>query len=318
MHRKDVASEASKKSASRIGKEQFPQATIALDASTSLSFHAIATQMGSAPGQILHVWQVGSDGSFLRCAPAIFDKPIDAALFVRLQNREFDELDCRAHKTKVGAGDLAIRLHRETQIITKEESADDCTLLVLPISLAKPFETRLSSTAWMEIPEDHEASKPLRAAIEIARMFDHATPPNLRRRFAQLLMESLEFALTQTDACNSRPISHLHRYHLARIKEYVRHNIHDADLSAGSIAKSVAMSRSHLHKIFRDEGCSLMTWIWNERLHACHEDLAASANSIVSISEIAQRHGFKDSSHFSRAFSRKFGISPRAWRSHFR
>jgi AraC-like DNA-binding protein len=51
-------------------------------------------------------------------------------------------------------------------------------------------------------------------------------------------------------------------------------------------------------------------WIWDRRLQRSYDVLTRPERGNLSITEAAYRSGFNNSSHFSTAFRRKFGIRP--------
>lgn len=100
-------------------------------------------------------------------------------------------------------------------------------------------------------------------------------------------------------------------YHMERIKKFARLNLGNPDLSVELIAESVGLSERQIHRLFASEQLSLMRWVWLQRLERCYEELLADAHEQRSISEIAFHWGFNDQAHFSRAFRKQFGLSPR-------
>ena len=62
--------------------------------------------------------------------------------------------------------------------------------------------------------------------------------------------------------------------------------------------------------LFRLTGMSVSEWIWDRRLHRCHDLLTRPELHPLSLTEIAYRMGFNSSSHFSTAFRKKYGLSP--------
>ena len=86
------------------------------------------------------------------------------------------------------------------------------------------------------------------------------------------------------------------------------------ELTVRVVSERLKISPSHIHRIFVNEHQTFGGWLWDQRLAACKEALEQSAGTGLSISEIAFNHGFSNSSHFSRAFKARFGMSPSAAR----
>ncbi|AFL75354.1 helix-turn-helix domain-containing protein [Thiocystis violascens] len=100
-----------------------------------------------------------------------------------------------------------------------------------------------------------------------------------------------------------------------RIKKIVQLNLRNPALNVDLIAGSLGLSPRQIHRVFSDEGISLMRWVWVLRLEQCYRELRQDASGKRSISDIAYTWGFHDQAHFSRAFRKQFGISPREARS---
>lgn len=96
-----------------------------------------------------------------------------------------------------------------------------------------------------------------------------------------------------------------------RIKRVVLDKLRDPDLGVETIAAAVGLSPRQVHRAFADEGTSLMRWVWVRRLEQCYRELRQDESGRRSISDIAYTWGFNDQAHFSRAFRRHFGLSPR-------
>jgi AraC family transcriptional regulator, positive regulator of tynA and feaB len=100
---------------------------------------------------------------------------------------------------------------------------------------------------------------------------------------------------------------------LERIFEYISHNLHDPNLSPETLAKEHGISVRYLHLLFSRRQLQVATWIRQRRLERCRGDLT-SAPDAVTITSIALKWGFNDSSHFSRLFSNTYGEAPNAYR----
>jgi transcriptional regulator GlxA family with amidase domain len=73
------------------------------------------------------------------------------------------------------------------------------------------------------------------------------------------------------------------------------------------------ISLRYLYLLFGDESTSVSRWIMERRLEHCRRQLVCSHRSFT-ITEVALRWGFNDPAHFSRAFKKRCGVSPRAYR----
>ena len=103
-------------------------------------------------------------------------------------------------------------------------------------------------------------------------------------------------------------------YQKDRIKKAVQLNLRNPDLDVDLIADSVGLSARQVHRLFADEGMSLMRWVWVQRLEQCYRELSQDESGKRSISDVAFAWGFNDQAHFSRAFRKQFGIAPRELR----
>ena len=96
-----------------------------------------------------------------------------------------------------------------------------------------------------------------------------------------------------------------------RIRAYVSDHLRDPELCLDSIAKHLNASKRSLHRAVRDANESIHELIWRERLERCRRDLLDPAKMKQTITDIAQSWGFKNLTHFSRAFRARFGVTAR-------
>jgi AraC-like DNA-binding protein len=105
------------------------------------------------------------------------------------------------------------------------------------------------------------------------------------------------------------------RRQLADLERYVLLNIHEPELELGRLASAVSLSRRSLYRLFECEGLTPSNWLWSVRLNAARDRLSSEAWQDCSITDIAFAVGFNDSAHFSRAFRKRYGTSPRQFRT---
>jgi AraC-like DNA-binding protein len=96
---------------------------------------------------------------------------------------------------------------------------------------------------------------------------------------------------------------------LTTIRRHIDEHLEDPALSPASIARANAISVRTLHRVFETAGESVSAVIRERRLGRCHADLLRGTDE--SVTAIAFRWGFRDMSHFSRLFRRRFGASAR-------
>ena len=96
---------------------------------------------------------------------------------------------------------------------------------------------------------------------------------------------------------------------MLQVPRFVDTHLGDPALSPAMIARAHAVSTRTLYEAFERTGETPAALIRRRRLERCHADLSASDRA--SVTDVALRWGFTDSSHFSRAFRHHFGVSPR-------
>lgn len=97
--------------------------------------------------------------------------------------------------------------------------------------------------------------------------------------------------------------------HLRRIEHHIRTHLRDPDLTPATIAAATGVSLRYLHKLFRNSERTVAEFVRELRLQACREALVFG-DPRTAIGAIAYEWGFSDQAHFTRAFKRRFGVSP--------
>jgi AraC-like DNA-binding protein len=144
----------------------------------------------------------------------------------------------------------------------------------------------------------------------VAEIFADRPPPNPEA----LATEIVSFVVLAIGAENRGAVVDVRngRYQLRRrIFDYIESRLADQDLSPKAIAASCRISLSYLYGLFNDDGTTVGQFVQLKRLQQAYEWLVADQSGHRTVSEVAYGVGFKNVSHFSRAFSRQFGMSPR-------
>lgn len=141
---------------------------------------------------------------------------------------------------------------------------------------------------------------------QFARPGGTRLPHNIVDLLGTMLVSELDFAPEE--------ISHGGRL-LRQIMEYVEEHLSDPELTPTRIAAAHFISPRYLQVLFQRNGATVSSWVREQRLERCQRDLTDPSLGGESISVLAAKWGFFEASHFSRAFRRRFGMSPRELRT---
>ncbi|MFI7294795.1 helix-turn-helix domain-containing protein [Streptomyces sp. NPDC050121] len=137
--------------------------------------------------------------------------------------------------------------------------------------------------------------------------------PDTSARIGATLLELLATALSDRTAAAVR-LEVPGAVHSGRARRYILDHIADPDLSPAVIAQALGISVRYLHAIFQAEDASPSRWIQRQRIHMAARLLADPGRTGWTVTDIAYAVGFKDASHFTRAFKSGHGVSPREYR----
>jgi len=96
---------------------------------------------------------------------------------------------------------------------------------------------------------------------------------------------------------------------LAAMKSFLRQRLWDENLSVDHLLRAFHQSRPTIYRLFSESG-GVRAYIQQQRLTAILRELKRSENTSLSVSEVAQKWGFRDVAYFHRAFKKRFGLTP--------
>jgi len=94
------------------------------------------------------------------------------------------------------------------------------------------------------------------------------------------------------------------------IQRYIQQHLQEESLTTARLAKELNTSTRKLHRTFAENGSSVQSYIWQQRLDQCRREILSPALANRNVSEIAFKWGFNDAAHFSRRYKARFGESP--------
>ncbi|MFJ9787507.1 helix-turn-helix domain-containing protein [Amycolatopsis sp. NPDC101161] len=182
------------------------------------------------------------------------------------------------------------------------------TICLLPKRLL-PLSERVQQEHTARVFSSQEGVGPAAAALltSMARQ-DSETSPSQQLALQQAMVSMYVALLSEDGVAGSPPA-----VHLSMAKSFIVRNLGDPSLSPADIAAACNLSLSYLHRIFANDGTTVVGYLREKRLQAAHRDLT-SATVDETVNHIAQRWGITDPAHFSRMFKKHFGLTPGALR----
>lgn len=89
----------------------------------------------------------------------------------------------------------------------------------------------------------------------------------------------------------------------------------DPSFSAATVAAVHHVSRRRLYYVLAEAGVSLGDWVRARRLGAARAELGAAGSRWTTVAAVGRRRGFRDPTHFGRAFRSTYAMTPRDWQS---
>ena len=130
-----------------------------------------------------------------------------------------------------------------------------------------------------------------------------------RNQLGKQLLDILAYTLLAGDSDMPAEEGSIRHARLRSVKLWIEKHISDPDLNLETIAAANGMSLRYLHQLFQREDKSVSEWMWSRRLQLCYHEIAKRDGRLIT--SIAYEYGLNNSAHFSTAFRRKYGISPR-------
>jgi AraC-like DNA-binding protein len=132
--------------------------------------------------------------------------------------------------------------------------------------------------------------------------------------FIDPMLDLLTSALEQSAGVISTPPSRQQRA-LQELKRYTLSHLGDPGLSPQRVADGRFISTRQVHRLFALEQTTFGAFVKNTRLDRCRRALADPNWAGQTIAEIARHHGYRSAAVFTRAFTDRYGIGPKAFRA---
>jgi len=131
------------------------------------------------------------------------------------------------------------------------------------------------------------------------------------RQLNQSLLGMVSAGLQEASGKAARCRTYQQHALIERAAQIVDQELANEALNCELVADRLGISYRYLLKVFAQNNRSLHDFIWDQRLKEARRRLTSEYLVGKTISTIAYDCGFKDATHFSRAFRKRFGQSPR-------
>lgn len=150
----------------------------------------------------------------------------------------------------------------------------------------------------------------------IKQLYNHSTPlsPAMATKLAENLADLLGSMVFGTMQHAPATISDHKSMCILRVKNFVEEHLRSPELNPTSVSEALKISTRYINQLLASEGASLGRYIWQQRLETIARELRDPALVNQSMSALAYDCGFNDMTHFSKAFSKKYGQSPSEYR----
>lgn len=186
-----------------------------------------------------------------------------------------------------------------------------CKLIWLPVRVFNRHVASFDRLADQVIPGDSLASAIVGNHVRQLHPLLSAFPDTQR---SHVFESSIEFILSCLPEQRTMPgMTRQQAALVERAQREIDARLGEKDVGPGAIAEALGISVRYLHRVFALTGQSVLEYANVVRLERARRLLMRGAGR-VNIAEIAQEVGFYDSSHFNKAFKRKFGVAPSQYR----
>jgi AraC-like DNA-binding protein len=181
-----------------------------------------------------------------------------------------------------------------------------------PDFLAHIPERRLDNVLAMPLPGHVGPSSLVSAVFRQAAQLTESVGEAVGEAMVLPMLDMFAVSL-QSLADTSSETQMAHQRDLKRAQKNLLAHLHDPEWTLKKTSLELGMSQRYLHQVFAGVGLTPASWWMQARLEHALRLLQSPG---VTVREAAERTGFKDPAHFSRAFKKQHGITPGKIRDH--
>ena len=157
-------------------------------------------------------------------------------------------------------------------------------------------------------PRSPDQAQPVRDTMLYIADHSSASTLHLIGHFCLFLDALIQSSSTRQEFQGTR----LQDFYIQEAVTFMEHN-YQRELTVEEVADVCKLNRSYFSKLFKESmGCPPQEFLIRLRLSRAAEQIQTTK---ASIGNIAAACGYPNQLHFSRAFKKRYGVSPREWRN---
>ena len=217
------------------------------------------------------------------------------------------------HETMLDDGDFTLSDNAEPHHLSLQGPAD-VIILRCPPDVLKPHLPSPERLCGLRLPA-REGFTGTAAAMMLSLVdrLERGVPP----QFSQMVVRNILEVMATSYAMvfdNGVPNCSVAGARYVQARRYIEAHLNEPDLSASAVARALDISPRYLRVVFAEEHERLSEYILRRRLEECARQLASSLWRGHTITGIAFANGFNSIPHFTRAFRKQYGVTPRQYR----
>jgi AraC-like DNA-binding protein len=258
--------------------------------------------------------QVEADAQFVTRTRKLINRS-EGAWLLMIQEEGFCEVGQGARRMMLSPGDIGFLDTSRPYDVTFPRSFRQ-SILKMPALLFRDVAPRGADLAGAALPGEHALTAIARQNLLLLQRSADVIEPSFLSAAANCAIGHLGLAMRATrHGETQRSVGYTISDYLDRADAFISDHLHDAELSVERVARSIGISAGYLQQLYRAAtDLTVAQSILDQRLANCRKELADPSRADESITDIAFRWGFSESSSFSRAFRRTVGVSPRQYR----
>ncbi|WP_409302473.1 helix-turn-helix domain-containing protein [Pseudomonas sp. KCJK8993] len=262
--------------------------------------------------EMLRVVDIRASGQLVRRDRHCIARSPDEYVLVNLAHAGCSQLIQDGREAVLDRGDFAIYDTRQPYELRFSGDFRQTVLQVPHQALRERISNIERLTALTLSRKDPVACLAFDYLSGLARLDDSVSSES-RRRLSHQGLDLLATALAERGRGIAQPSARRTAL-LYRLKDHVRANLADSELSLASVAGTFGITPRYVNSLFQDEQTSFGRFLLDIRLQACADQLGSLSQRTALISTLAYRAGFTDMAYFSRVFKARFGCSARDFR----